>query len=330
MARLRWGILSTAWIAGLVAPCIAGSDEAELVAVGSRDEARAGAFARQHGLAVAHGSYESLLGDDRIDAVYIAVPNTLHAAWTEAALQAGKHVLCEKPLTLVPEQASRLFQLARDRDLVLMEGFMYRHHPQLTRLEEAVAGEELGSVQSIHSSFFTRVGDTTNIRYNADLGGGALWDVGSYCVSLSNLLAGDEPVELAGHAQMGATGVDISFVGSMKYANGWGATFACGIEADLRTEAIVVGSDRAATLANPWLPDIPADIWYGPPPRTEIVLHHGTAVSSLAVTGTNPYLLEVDNFCRAVAGTEDQLIGAEETVANLRTLVALRVSAGLG
>ena len=326
---LRWGILATAWIADLVAPCFEMAGGAELRAVASRDHARARDFAERHGLSAAYGSYEDLLADDAVDAVYIAVPNSLHSQWIERAVAAKKHVLCEKPLTLTVDDAERAFMRAEAAGVVLMEGFMYRHHPQIQQLEAIIDNGALGEIVAIHSTFFTQAGDETNIRFDPALGGGALWDVGSYCVSLSTLLGGGEPDAVAGVAVIGATGVDVGFSGLLRLPNGSTATFACGLEADLRTEATIIGTERTATLANPWLPDIPADIWHGPMPASEVLLHRGTSVDRQSVPGRNPYSLEIENLARAARGDSAALVAPEETIRNLRAVIKLRQSAGL-
>lgn len=329
MQPLRWGVVSTAWIAGLVTPCINASDTSELVAVGSRDLDRGRQFAAEHGIERVHEGYDHLLADEAVEAVYIALPNALHCEWIQRALRAGKHVLCEKPLTLTSLDARACFALAQERGLLLMEAFMYRHHPQIQRAQELIAAGGIGEVQTVYSSFFTHAPDPdANIRFDATLGGGALWDVGSYCVSLSTLFGGGAPVRVCGAVARGPTGVDITSVGLLAFDGGLIAQFACGIATDLRTEATIVGAEKVLTIDNPWLPDVPADIWHGAVPDPGFVVRQGTAAQRTVVSGANPYQLELENFAAAVRGEAQPLIGSDETLTNLRVVEDLRKDIG--
>ena len=204
---VRFGILSTARINELV---LAGARESELVevtAVASRDQARADEYAREHGIPRAHGSYEQLLADPELDAVYISLPNSLHVEWSIKALEAGKHVLCEKPLSRWPDDVERAFDVADRTGLLLTEAFMYRHNPQTARLTELVGSGAIGELCVVRAAFTFTLSDPANVRLAADLDGGALMDVGCYCVSGSRLLAG-EPERVFGVATI-ASGVDV-------------------------------------------------------------------------------------------------------------------------
>ncbi|MGH3022044.1 MAG: Gfo/Idh/MocA family protein, partial [Gaiellaceae bacterium] len=202
---LRIGILSTARINGRILPAARDSELVEVVAVASRDGARATAYAREHGIARAHQGYEALLADSEVDAVYVPLPNSLHVEWTRRALEAGKHVLCEKPLTDEPDDAEALFDLAESKGLVLAEAFMYRHNPQTKRVEELVRAGAIGRLQLVRTSFGFPVEGAENIRLAADLDGGSLLDLGTYCVSGARLLAG-EPESVLGRQVIGPTG----------------------------------------------------------------------------------------------------------------------------
>ena len=196
---VRFGILSTARINEKV---LSGARESELVevaAVASRDQARAEEYAREHGIARAYGGYEELLADPELDAVYISLPNSLHVEWSIKALEAGKHVLCEKPLSRRPDDVERAFDTAERTGLLLTEAFMYRHNPQTARLQELVAGGAIGKLRAVRAAFSFTLSDPANIRLSSDLDGGALMDVGCYCVSGSRLLAG-EPERVFGVA----------------------------------------------------------------------------------------------------------------------------------
>ena len=185
-APVKWGILSTADINRKVIPGAHASDKVELVAVGSRDRARAEAYAREWEIPRAYGSYEELLGDPEIEAIYISVPNTMHAEWSIKAVEAGKHVLCEKPFTRHPEEVDAAFDAAQRNDRLLSEAFMYRHNPQTAKLSELVRDGAIGELRLVRSAFSYALYDESNIRLRTDVEGGALMDVGCYNVSGEN------------------------------------------------------------------------------------------------------------------------------------------------
>ena len=201
-APVKWGILSTADINRKVIPGAHASDKVELVAVGSRDRARAEAYAREWEIPRAYGSYEELLGDPEIEAIYISVPNTMHAEWSIKAVEAGKHVLCEKPFTRHPEEVDAAFDAAQRNDRLLSEAFMYRHNPQTAKLSELVRDGAIGELRLVRSAFSYALYDESNIRLRTDVEGGALMDVGCYNVSGSRLLGG-EPERVWGDAWFG-------------------------------------------------------------------------------------------------------------------------------
>ena len=212
---VRFGILSTARINELV---LAGARESELVevaAVASRDQARADEYAREHSIPRAHGSYEELLADPELDAVYISLPNSLHVEWSIKALEAGKHVLCEKPLSRRLDDVERAFDTAVRTGLLFTEAFMYRHNPQTARLTELVDSGAIGELCVVRAAFTFPLSDPANVRLASDLDGGALMDVGCYCVSGSRLLAG-EPERVFGVATI-ESGVDVQLVGTMSF-----------------------------------------------------------------------------------------------------------------
>jgi len=182
----------------------------DVTAVASRDATRAYAYARAHGIRRAHGSYDALLADDEIDAVYVSLPNSLHVQWATLALEAGKHVLCEKPLSRRAGEVEAVFELAGRDGLVLMEGFMYRHHPQTRVLTEAVASGTIGELRQINAAFCFLLDDPADVRLRPELDGGALMGLGCYCLSQARLLAG-EPELVFGRRLVGPTGVDVRF-----------------------------------------------------------------------------------------------------------------------
>jgi xylose dehydrogenase (NAD/NADP) len=231
---VRWGILSTAHINEKVLAGAGGTPTVDVVAVGSRSAERAQEFADRHGIPRAHGSYEELLADPDVEAIYIPLPNGLHVESTLACLAAGKHVLCEKPLTARAEEAERCFDAAEEAGLILSEAFMWRFHPQADRLVELVQGGAIGELRLVRAAFsFPLDPEPYNVRWDAELEGGALMDVGCYCVSGSRLLAG-EPERVHGEAVIGASGVHARFAAAMRFPGDVLATFDCGFDLPVR------------------------------------------------------------------------------------------------
>jgi predicted dehydrogenase len=316
---LRWGVLSTARILDELRPAFSASLEAELAAVASRDAGRASRYAAEHGIPTAYGSYEELLVDDSLDCVYVPLPNALHAEWTRAALEAGKHVLCEKPMTPTAGEAAELFELAAARGLVLMEAFMYRHHPKTRLLREVVDDGRIGTPLLARMKFHFECEDpASDIRFRADLAGGALRDVGCYCVSLANYLAGEEPVQVGASARFAGSGVDELLACTLRFESGLIVAFDCGMTSPLEVGVEVVGTAGRAEVEMPWYAHLE-------PASVRVVTAAGS--EELAAPGANAYQLEIDNFCAAVRGDEEPAISRDETLRNLETLERLLVAA---
>ncbi len=239
---LRLGILSSANIAHGFCEGNAGSALVRIEAVGSRSAEAAAAFAARHGITRVHASYEALLDDPAIEAIYNPLPNSMHAEWTERALRAGKHVLCEKPLSLTLAEAQRMFATARETGRVLLEAYPYRYQPQTIRLRELLAEGAIGEVRLVQSFFGFSLGTGPNIRLDPALGGGGLLDAGCYAVSLARLAAGRRPLSVAGHARLGPSGVDIGFAGTVNYEGGAMAQVGCAMDAAPMRCATVFGS----------------------------------------------------------------------------------------
>ncbi len=226
---VRWGILGTGGINRMLLGGARGTSAVEIVAVASRTPERAEAYAAEHAIPGWHGSYESMLADPSIEAVYISLPNALHHPWTMRALAAGKHVLCEKPYSRDPSEVEAAFDAADAAGLVLSEAFMWRHHPQAARLRAAIG--ELGGLEFIRSTFSFVLDKEADIRLLPELAGGSLMDVGCYCVNAARFLAGAEPVSVYGVAVEGPTGVDLRFTGLLEFPGGVTATLVSGFEA---------------------------------------------------------------------------------------------------
>ena len=258
MSALRLGLLSTARINDEILAAASDTERVEIVAVGSRERAKADAYAAQHGIPRAHGSYEALLADAEVDAVYISLPNALHHEWTMKALAAGKHVLCEKPYSRHPDEVEAAFAAAETAGLVLMEAFMYRHHPQTRLVEQLVRDGTLGRLLSIRACFTFPLTDLTNVRASTELDGGALMDVGCYCVSGARLLAG-EPVSVSAVRVDGSTGVDMALHGTLCHEDDVVTQFEASFLAPRRQQLEVVGEDAVLTVQSPWRVDWPGD-----------------------------------------------------------------------
>jgi D-xylose 1-dehydrogenase (NADP+, D-xylono-1,5-lactone-forming) len=310
MAHVRLGLLSTASINGAVLG--ARSDDApfEVVAVGSRDRRRAEAYAREHGIASAHGSYGSLLADPEVDAVYIALPNALHHRWTMAALRAGKHVICEKPYSRRPAEVEEAWDEAERRGLVLTEAFMWRHSAQTRLFREALS--ELGAIRNVHVTFcFVHGGDESDVRFARSLGGGALLDLGCYCVSALRLVAG-EPEAVHGERYVGRGGVDEAFAGLLRFPGGVLGTFGCSFTSGPVNAIHVVG--EGGTILVP-------QAFVHPP---GLVVVNG---EERRVDPGNHYRAELDDFCAAIRGERTVLMDRAEMLGQARVLDALLDSA---
>jgi predicted dehydrogenase len=324
---VRWGILSTARINAELLPGFAVSATSELLAVASRSEEKALAYATAHSIPRSFGSYEALLLDPDVECVYISLPNGLHGEWVRRALGAGKNVLCEKPLTPSASEAAALFGLAESRRLVLAEAVMYRHHVQTRRLLELIDAGAIGELRHLHASFHFQVGDpSTDIRYAPDLAGGALRDVGIYCISLGNILAGQVPTSAVGSACITTEGVDARFFGTIAYPSGFVVQFDCSMDTGMRVGAVILGASGWLSIPNPWYLDVTGP-WLPSRPPMFIEVHRGVDVDVIHTAGRNAYLEEIDDFARAVRGERGFLVPPEETVLNLETLERLADSA---
>jgi D-xylose 1-dehydrogenase (NADP+, D-xylono-1,5-lactone-forming) len=319
---LRWGILSTANITDKL---LSSGHDQEFVAVGSRDRARAEAFAAEKGLARAHGSYDDLLADPDLDAIYNPLPNSLHVEWSIRALQAGKHVLCEKPMSRHADDVVRAFDVAEREGRVLAEAFMWRHHPQLARAQELLGAGDIGELRVIRAAFAHFAADPDDIRLQAALDGGGLMDVGCYCVSGCRALAGAEPerayaeVMISSHPptpQRRHGGVDIAMTATLRFPGDVLALFDCGVSYTGGDHLEAVGSEGSLFMDDPW---------HGREAAIE-VRRNGT-LDRIEVGPANSYALELADFEAAVRGQRDPLLGRADAVAQARVIEALYTSA---
>ncbi len=294
------------------------SSELEVVAVASRDRDRAEAYAKENGIERAHGGYAALLADPGVDVVYISLPNSMHVEWTERALQAGKHVLCEKPMGRRPLEVERAFDVAEREGRLLMEAFMYRHNPQSRRLTELVAEGAVGRVRMIRASFSFSEPDLGNVRLSAELDGGALMDVGCYCVSGARLIAG-EPERVTGEQELGGDGIDVAFAGMLRFPGDVIAHFDAGLAVAVRDDLEVVGEDGSLFLDDPWHCLDPV-----------IQLRRPDGIELIAIEPVNSYRLEAENMSAAIRGQAQLLLGREDAVAQARAIEALYSAADAG
>jgi len=315
---VKWGFLSTADINRKLIPGAHASEKVGLLAVASRDKNRAEAYADEWEIPRAYGSYEDLLADPEIEAVYISLPNTMHVEWSIKALEAGKHVLCEKPLTRHPEEADAAFDVAERTGRLLSEAFMYRHNPQTAKVVELVRGGAIGELRLIRSAFSYGLYDFENIRLRTDVEGGALMDVGCYNVSGSRLLGG-EPERVWGEAWYGPSGTDWTFTGTLRLSGDVIATFDCGTALVERDELEAIGSEGSLFLDDPWHCNVPV-----------IELRRGSETEGIELEPLDSYRLELENMSDAIRGETELLLGREDALAQARALEALHRSAATG
>jgi len=312
---VTWGILSTARINRSVIPPAHASEKVELVAVASRDQARADAYAAEWEIPRAYGSYESLLADDEIEAVYISLPNNLHVEWSIRAVEAGKHVLCEKPMGKRAAEVEQAFDAAERVGRILSEAFMYRHNPQAKRLRQLVDEGAIGELRVVRACFSFALFDPDNIRLRPEVDGGSLMDVGCYCVNGSRLLAG-EPELVFGQQLIGPSGTDWVFTGSLRFPGDVFGLFDCGTALPSRDELEAVGSEGSLFLDDPW---------HGREPVIE--LRRGGETKRIELERVDPYRLELENVSEAIRGEAELLLGRADAVGNARAIEALAASA---
>ena len=315
---MRLGIVSTADINRKVIPGAQASEKVELVAVASRNQARAEEYAHTWGIERAYGSYEAMLEDPDVDAVYISLPNTMHREWSIRSVEAGKHVICEKPFSKRPEDVEAAFDAADRAGRLLTEAFMYRHNPQTARLTELVRAGAIGELRVIRSAFSYSLYDTENIRLRTDVEGGSLMDVGCYCVSGSRLLAG-EPESVFGQAYIGPSGTDWVFTGAMRFAGDVHALFDCGTSLSERDELELIGTEGSLFLDDPWHCYEPV-----------MELRRDGDVERIELDPVDSYRLELENLADAISGDAALLLGREDAVGQARTIEALFRSAESG
>jgi len=334
---LRWGILGTGNIAKQFAAGLKTAQKSEVVAVGSRAPASAEQFARENQIPAAHGSYDELINDPAVDAIYLSLPNSLHHEWTIRSLRAGKHVLCEKPFAMDIAQSEEMFDVAQKAGKALMEAFMYRCHPQTHAIINVVRMGKIGKLQLIRASFCYRTTKIPgNVRWARDLGGGALMDVGCYCTSFARHVAGAEPEKIHAVARLHEAGVDETCAVTMQFPGGAIATLSCGMSVQADNTAYVCGTEGWIETAWPWKPqpgkgaytiaraipprqDLSNAANPAPPPRETVKVD----------VNVDLYALEADDFAQAVLDTKSPTVTREDTLGNMRVIDEIRRQIGL-
>jgi predicted dehydrogenase/aryl-alcohol dehydrogenase-like predicted oxidoreductase len=335
MTKLKWGLLAAGNIAKAFAKGVQHSKHSELVAIGSRSKKSADAFADAFGIKRRHASYEALLADPEVEAVYISTPHPMHAEWVIKACEAGKHVLCEKPMGLNGAEAMAMIEAARENDVFLMEAFMYRCHPQTHKLIELLRSGVIGDVKVINATFSFQGGYNESSRMLAnDLGGGGILDVGCYPVSMARLIAGvaqgksfANPIKVTGAGKLNAnTGADEYAIGTLEFEGGILAQIATGVLVNQRNIVQIFGDKGNLLLTSPWVPSV-----YGG--STDIVINRNGQAPEIVAVKTDEYLygIEADTVAANIANRQapSPAMSWADTLGNIQTLDRWRQSIGL-
>jgi predicted dehydrogenase len=319
---LNIGVMGTADIAvSRVIPSLQNSDRVLVKAIASRDEKKAGKWSRKLGITRYFGSYEEMLDSDEIEAVYIPLVNSLHCQWTIKSLQKGKHVICEKPLGINEDEARMMIRTAREKNVVLMEAFMYRYHPRNTAVFDMVRGGEIGRLRAIESSFSYVLNDETSYLLNRDLGGGALLDVGCYCVNVSRIITGSEPLEVFGTANMTATNVDMTFAGHLRFPGGVISSFHVAMNEELRFGYRVIGDEGLIEVPR-------AFVSFGK--ESHILIQKNEVQKRRKFRAVDEYLLEFEHLADLINEDGEPLYAIEDSMKNMHVLQTLVRSASEG
>ena len=317
---LNWGLLSTARINRALIPPLRASRRNRLLAVASRDQGSADRYAREWKIPRAHGTYEALLADPEIDVIYISLPNRLHAEWTIKAIEAGKHVLCEKPLALSVAEVDAVQSAAHTHGRLAAEAFMYRHHPQTLKVLELVKSGSLGDVRLIRGSFRFVLSREGDVRLSPELGGGSIWDIGCYPISYARTVLEADPLDVFGWQVTGPTGVDETFVGQMRFENDVFAQFDSSFVLPFHTFMEITGSEATLTIPRPFKPETGEKIYLTRNDKTE----------TITVKGQELYIGEVEDMADAVLLGRQPRVSLADSRSNVAVILALLESARSG
>lgn len=318
--KLRWGILSTARINDALLKPLRASRRNELTAVSSRTQDKAEAYARKIKIKRAYGSYQALLADPEIDVIYNPLPNHLHAEWTIKAVQAGKHVLCEKPLALTIQEVDAISAASEKYGKVVAEAFMYRTHAQSLKVKEIVDSGKLGKVKLIHGSFTFIMTNPDDYRWNPEMGGGGLWDIGCYPLSFMRMVLSTEPLEVYGREVKGPSGVDEVFAAQMRFPNDVFAHFDCSIKIPFHVFMEIIGDEGTLIIPKP----------FNPGAREKLFLIKENKTETIALKGTDPYVSEVEDMSDAILLGRPPRVSLADSRGNVAVIQALFESARTG
>ncbi|MEH7238153.1 Gfo/Idh/MocA family protein [Bacillus sp. JJ1562] len=310
--RVRWGILGSAWIAKeRLIPAIKEAANSQLLAIASRSEEKAKEFAQTFSIPRTYRSYEELLKDPDIDAVYIPLPNHLHKEWTIRAAEAGKHVLCEKPAALTVKEIEEMVYVCRQNNVVFMEAFAFRFHPEWRRLRELIDSGQIGEVRNVQIGYSISVDNKDDIRLSPLLGGGVLYDIGSYCVNGIRYIMGDEPLEVQAFADFDVNKVDLSVVSSMRFPGGRLAQFACTFQSDYNQSLEISGTEGIIKINFPFRhPQI-------------TIQKNGKEETVVFLDPVNAYVSQVEHFSKCIFMGKSLLFSPEESIANLMVIQSI-------
>lgn len=314
---LKWGLISTARINRALIYPLRASNRNELVAVASRSSDKAKKYAAEWDIPQSFGSYQEMLEEPGIDVVYNSLPNHLHAEWTIKALQAGKHVLCEKPLAITLEEVDAMAAAARESGCILAEAFMYRHHPQTLKVKQLIESGILGEVKVIKGAFTFNLTNPGDVRLDPDMGGGSVWDIGCYPISFARYILGSEPLESFGWQITGETGVDEVFTGQLRFEENIVVQFDSGFRSPFRARMVVIGSEATLVVPNPFKPGIDEEM--------RIIREDG--VQTIKPPGQELYLGEVEDMADAILEGTNPRISLDDSRNNVAAILALLHSA---
>jgi predicted dehydrogenase len=318
-APLRWGLLGTARINQAVIGPIRVSNKSQLMAVASRSQERAAQYAKTWGIPHFHGSYDAILSDPEIDVIYNSLPNGLHAEWSIKAMQMGKHVLCEKPLTTSTKDVDTVQEASSKTGMVISEAFMYRHHPQTLFVKEMVDSGEIGNLQMIRGSFCYTNTRSSNPRFDLELGGGSLWDVGCYPIDYARFLIGEEPIEVYGYQVTGQTGIDLLYAGQLHFPGGVISQFECSFITPPKSLMEITGEKGRIIIPKP----------YKPQKSTSILLEREEQLQTIRIKDAELYQGEIEDLENAILFGKPTRISLDDSRRNIATIEALYKSARL-
>ena len=317
---LNWGLLSTARINRALIPPLRVSERNKLLAIGSRSQQSADQYTKEWNIPRAYGSYEALLADPEVDVIYNPLPNHLHAEWTIKAVEAGKHVLCEKPLALTVDEVDSMKEAAQKHGRVVAEAFMYRHHPQTHKVQELIRSGSIGTLKLMRGSFTYVLTGKADVRLDFTMGGGSIWDVGCYPISYALAVVGENPLEVFGWQVTGPTGIDETFVGQMRFAGDVYAQFDSSFATPFQTFMEIVGSEGTLKIPKPFKPGV----------NEKIYLTRGDETEIIEMPGRELYIGEVEDMADAILLGREPRVSLEDSRANVAVITALLESAQTG